>query len=90
MTGQTLPDPEQLLGDIIERQRQLFLSGRKATLEALEVYAQTAGAVADSQEQLADSSDIEWLSRVLRAQAAFTRDLIDASTRFTRELMEEE
>jgi hypothetical protein len=89
MTAQTLPDPEQLLGDIIERQRQLFMTGRKATLDALEVYAQMAGAIADSQEKLADSSDIEWLSRLLRAQAALTRELIDASTRFTREVMEE-
>jgi hypothetical protein len=89
MTVQMPPDPELMLSSIFERQEQFLMAGRKATLDALEVYAQTANAFADSQEQLAATSDIEWLSRLLRAQAGLTRELLDASTRFARQVMEE-
>jgi hypothetical protein len=88
MNEQTLPDPEQMLASIMERQEQMLTAGRKATLEALQVYSQTATAFADSQDKLADSSEVEWLSRLLRAQANFTRDVLDASEKFTRDVME--
>jgi hypothetical protein len=89
MIEPTLPNPEQMLATLVERQRELLMAGRKATLDALQAYAETGGVVADAQEKLAASSEVEWLSRLLRAQAGLTRELVDASTRFTRELMEE-
>jgi hypothetical protein len=58
MTEQTLPDPEQVLAQIVERQRQMLMAGRKATLDALQGYAHTASAVADSQEKLAAASEV--------------------------------
>jgi hypothetical protein len=88
MNEQTLPDPEQMLASIMERQEQMLTAGRKATLEALQVYSQTATAFADSQDKLADASEVEWLSRLLRAQANFTRDVLDASEKYARDVME--
>ena len=89
MIEPTLPDPEQMLATLVERQRELLMAGRKATLDALQACAETGGVVADAQEKLAASSEVEWVSRLLRAQAGLTRELVDASTRFTRELIEE-
>jgi hypothetical protein len=86
MNEQTLPDPEEMLAGVMERQQEMFEAGRKAALEALQVYSQTANAFADSQEKLAEQTDVEWVSRLLRAQATFTRDMLDASTKFAREV----
>jgi hypothetical protein len=86
MNEQMLPDPEQVLASIMERQNDMLEAGRLATLEALHVYEQTANAFADSQEKLAEQTDVEWVSRLLRAQATFTRDMLDASTKFAREV----
>jgi hypothetical protein len=74
VTEQTLPD--------------LNIVGRQAMTEFLEAYAETAGAFAESQEKLATSTDVEWLSRLLYAQATFTREVADASTKFARDVME--
>jgi hypothetical protein len=90
MIEQTLPDPEQVLADIVERQKQMLLGSRKATLDALHVYMQTADAFADSQEELAAASEVEWLSRLLRAQAGFTREVVAASEKFARDVMDGE
>jgi hypothetical protein len=89
MTEQTLPDPDELLASIVERQTEMLTAGRKGALDALEACVETASALADSQEKLAAASEVEWLSRLLRAQAGFTRDMLAASTRFAREVMEE-
>jgi hypothetical protein len=90
MIEPTLPDPDQIVATVLERHQHMLMAGRKATLDALHVCAQTANAFADSQEKLAAMSEVEWLSRLLRAQAGFTREMLDASAKFTRELMEEE
>jgi hypothetical protein len=90
MHEQTLPDPEELLASMMERQEHMLSAGRKATLDALDVYAQTANAFADSQEKLAAASEVEWLSRFLLAHATFTREVLDASAKFAREVTEAE
>jgi hypothetical protein len=89
MVEQTPPDPEQVLASIMDQQKQVFTAGRKATLDGLQAYEQTLSAFADSQEKLADSTDVDWLSRLLRAQAGFTREVVDALGKFTREVMDD-
>ena len=86
MIGHTPPDAEQVLASIAERQRDMLMAGRSAMLEALDAYVQTADAFAESQEKLAAASDIEWLNRLLRAQAGFTRDVVDAAAKFARDV----
>ena len=90
MIEPTLPDPQELFATFAERQQELLTAGRRATLDALQAYIEAAGVVADTQEKLAASSEIEWLGRLLRAQAALTRELADASARFTSQLIEED
>jgi hypothetical protein len=89
MTEQTLPDPEQMFASIMERQGEMLMAGRKATLDVLQTCTESASALADSQEKLADASEVEWLSRLLRAQATFTRAMIDASAKFADEVFED-
>jgi hypothetical protein len=73
-----------------ERNEQILEVGRRTRLDLIESYEQALGALADSREQLADASEVEWLSRVLRAQAGFTREIAEASGKFARELLEPE
>jgi hypothetical protein len=89
MVEQTLPDPEELLASMAERQRHMFAAGRKAMLDVVQTYAQTASAFADSQEQLAAASEVEGVSRFLLAQASFTREVLDATVKFVNEAIEE-
>jgi hypothetical protein len=81
-------DRDEILASIRERNEQIMAAGRKTRLELLEAFEQSLSAFADSQEKLADSSEIEWLSRLLHAQAMFTRDMTDASSKFARQLLE--
>jgi hypothetical protein len=89
LTEHTLPDPDDMLASFGERQQQMTMASRQAMLEFLQAYAETASGFAESQEKLASATKVEWLSRFLRAQAAFTREVIDASRRFAREVMDE-
>jgi hypothetical protein len=89
MTSEPLTrDREQILASIRERNEQIMAAGRQTRLELLEAFEQALSAFADSQEKLADQSEVEWMSRLLRAQATFTRDMTDASSKFARQLLE--
>jgi hypothetical protein len=56
-------------------------------IEAAEAMEQTFGMFADADDKLAESTEVDWMSRMLHARASFTRDLLSASSRFTRELL---
>jgi hypothetical protein len=88
MTEPLTRDGEQIFASIRDHNEQIMDAGRRTRLELLEAYEQALSAFADSQEKLADSSEVEWLSRLLRAQATFTRDMTGASGRFARQLLE--
>jgi hypothetical protein len=81
-------DPEEIAASLRERHEQILEVGRRTRLDLVESYEQALGALADSREQLADASEIEWFSRMLRAQAGFTREIAEASGKFARELLE--
>jgi hypothetical protein len=88
MAEQFVQDPEQFLASIRDRQEQFLDAGRKTRLEFLDAYEQTLSAFADSQDKLAAASEVEWLSRLLRAQASYTREVAGASGKFARELLQ--
>jgi hypothetical protein len=88
MSARTLPEPEQLVAGFAEGRRRMRMAGCRSALDAFQTYAQTAFALADSQEKLAATSELEWLSRLLQAQAIFTREVAEASERFARSLMD--
>jgi hypothetical protein len=89
MAEQFAYNPEELLAGLRDRQEQLLEAGRKTRLEFLDACGQSLSAFADSQDKLASVSDVEWLNRILRAQASFTRGVADASGKFARELLQD-
>jgi hypothetical protein len=89
VTEQTLPDLDDMLASFGERQMQMSIASRQAMMEFVQAYIETAGGVADSQEKLAGATNVEWQSRILRAQASFTREVLEASKKFAQEVMEE-
>jgi len=84
MAGQTAPDAEQLIERIRKSNEQIIEAGRKAGLDFLQAYEQTLNAFAEYQEKLADSSQLEGLTSVLRAQADFTRQVVGAYSEAAR------
>jgi hypothetical protein len=87
MTATSTHDPEKIVASIRDGQEELFTAGRTSMIEAAEAMEQTLGMFADADDKLAEATEVEWVSRLLRARASFTRDLLSASSRFTRELL---
>jgi hypothetical protein len=87
MTHTFTQDPEQIVAAIRDGQGELLASGRKTAVEAAEALEQTLAMFADADDKLAEATDIEWMSRLLRARATFTRELLAASSRFARDLL---
>jgi hypothetical protein len=88
MSDPLLQDPEQIMASFRERNEEILAASRQTQLELVEVFKRTLNAYADSREQLADVSEIEWLSRLLRAEAGLTRDVCEASCKFAREILD--
>jgi len=80
-------DPEKIVAALRVGHEELLASGRKTMLEATDAVEQTLGMFADADDKLADATDVEWMSRLLRARAAFSRDMLSASSRFARQVL---
>jgi hypothetical protein len=80
----------QIMTTLREHNEPMLAAGRKVQLELLAACERAASALASSQEELAETAEVEWLSRLLRAQATFTREMAGASGKFGRELLEVE
>jgi hypothetical protein len=87
MTDTFTQDPEKIVAAIRDGQEELLASSRKTAVEAAEAMEQTLAMFADADDKLAEATDIEWMSRLLRARATFTRELLGASSRFARDLL---
>lgn len=90
MTHSFPADGEQLLAGMREQTEQLFAASRRTRLDLTGAAQEAIAAVADAQEQLADMSELEWMARLLRAQATFMRSIGDASAHFARDLLGED
>ena len=80
-------DPEKIVAALRVGHEEMLASGRKTMLEAADAMEQTLGMFADAYDKLADATDVEWMSRLLRARAAFSRDMLSASSRFARQVL---
>jgi hypothetical protein len=80
-------DPEKIVASIRDGQEELMSAGRTTMIEAAEAMEQTLSMFADADDKLAETTEVEWMSRLLRARASFTRDMLSASSRFARELL---
>lgn len=70
--------------DLNER---IIEASRKAGSTYLDGYEKTLRGIADYEEKVAESSQVEWLSTLLNAQADFTREIAKATTASARELL---
>jgi hypothetical protein len=87
MTEQSTHDPERIVAAFREHHEQFLAAGRKTWLEAAESLEATLGAFADARDKLAEATELEWLAGFLHAQATFSRDVLGAWGRFSRELL---
>jgi hypothetical protein len=87
MTATSTQDPEKIVAGIRDGQEELLNAGRTTMIEAAEAMEQTFGMFADADDKLAESTEVDWMSRMLHARASFTREMLSASSRFTRELL---
>lgn len=78
---------EQTADRITEINEQVFDFGRKAGLGAVEAYETTWTSVADYQDKVADSTKVDWVADVARAQANFTREVTRLYTSTARDLL---
>jgi hypothetical protein len=74
-----------------ERIRQLneriLESARNTGVSTLEVYEKTLKSIADMQEAVGQASSLQWFSAIAAAQANFTREMTEAYTSATREVL---
>jgi hypothetical protein len=77
-------DVDRVMSNIRELNEQILEAGRTAGLEFLEAYERTLRSFADTQEQLAEASQVDWITQMMKAQAAFTRDMVGAMTQAAR------
>ena len=72
---QTLPTADETMDRIRELNERILDGGKQAGGAYLDAYEQALQSIADYQEQIAKSSDVEWVTNIVDAQAKFTREL---------------
>ena len=85
--SKTAQDTEAAADRIRELNEQVLDFGRKAGLSFLESYENTLKTWAEYQDKVADTSQVEWISSVARAQANFTREITRVYTSNARDLL---
>jgi hypothetical protein len=80
-------DAEAAVERIRELNEQILDFGRKAGVQFLEAYEANLKSFAEYQDKLADTSQVEWIASIARAQANFTREVSAAYAASARELL---
>ena len=68
---------------------QIIDTARKAGAGYLDMYERALESIAGYQEQLADASGVDWLQRLIEAQANFTREIGNMYASSARELLKQ-
>jgi hypothetical protein len=89
-TQDTTDAARQTVDRIRELNERIIDSARKAGSSYLDVYERTLGTIAGYQEEVANATPVDWLQRVIEAQAAFTRDIGNMYASTARELMKQQ
>lgn len=79
--------PEQTAERITEINEQVVDFGRKAGLGYVDVFDSSWKTVADYQDKVAESTQIDWVADAARAQANFTREVTKLYTSTARDLL---
>jgi hypothetical protein len=72
---------------IRELNEQILDAGKKAGTAYLAAYEKALQSIADYQEQVAQQTDVEWVSTIVDAQARFTRELTKVMVSTGREFL---
>ena len=83
----TASETEAATERIGELNEQLLDFGRKAGRSWLDAYETAVGTFADYQEKLADSTQVDWIASIAKAQAGVTRDVSRIYASTARELL---
>ena len=78
------PAGDDTVNHIQRLNRELLALGRRARTLFVETHARMLTRMAASHDQLADESQVEWTSKVLRAQATMMREVADVSSKIAR------
>ncbi len=85
------PATDQNVEAAVERIRavneRMIESANRAGTVYLDLYEKTLGSIADYEDRLADSSQVEWIATVASAQASLTRDVAGAYSSAARSLL---
>ena len=88
------PDPSVDLGsaeEAVKRIRdlneRLIESSKSAGLVALEAYEKSLQSMAEFEEKIATSSQLDWVSTIASTQAKFVQDVSSAYTSAARDLL---
>jgi hypothetical protein len=82
--AETTHDAERVMANIRELNEQILEAGRSAGLDFLDAYERTLRTFADYQDKLADASQSDGLTQMMKAQANFTRDVVSAVSEVSR------
>jgi hypothetical protein len=88
-TQDTTDAAKQTVERIRELNERIMDSARKAGSSYLDIYERTLGTIAGYQEELANATPVDWLQRVIDAQATFTREIGTLYASTARELMKQ-
>jgi hypothetical protein len=79
---------EEAIDRIRELNEQVLQASREWGLGFLDAYEQNMRTFAEFQDKAAESAgDVEWISRVVKAQADFTREITNLTTQTARRLL---
>ena len=81
------PGVEAAAERIRELNERAIDAGKRAGSGTLDIYESTLKAIADSLERGPGSSDVEWVSRIVTAQANFIREVTKAWTSAARDVL---
>ncbi|MDX6723711.1 MAG: hypothetical protein QOD44_2783 [Solirubrobacteraceae bacterium] len=83
--------PTEAVEETVERIRELneriLDAGKKTGGAYLDAYEKALQSIADYQEQIAQQTDVEWISTIVDAQARFTRELTKVFVSTGRDLL---
>jgi hypothetical protein len=78
---------EETVERIRELNERILDAGKKTGGAYLDAYEKALQSIADYQEQIAQQTDIEWISTIVDAQARFTRELTKVFVSTGRDLL---
>jgi hypothetical protein len=80
-------DVEETVERIRELNERILDAGKKTGGAYLDAYEKALQSIADYQEQIAQQTDVEWISTIVEAQARFTRELTKVYVSAGRDLL---